>query len=303
MGQHIYIRLNNWNGYRYVSVLVDNLKLVIMIVQPCGETLVCRYEDGSEKTYTSYELLQPSSEYYNHMSNTDLNHILFSYEISTESLYKLTEEYDSILGRFYAFNNLVMEDEIKTFCRAIFDRFILQEFKLILFISFYCMYYHRDEYNSCSKCPIGKLIGCDGTHNAEVKMHPIFTADYDKLKEAARVICDEWGFEVPYNNPLQKQYEMLTDYASLYKLEAKLDELTESQDNVNHPNHYETGKYECIDVMIETQGIDAVKDFCICNAFKYIYRHKNKNGIEDVKKAIRYLNKYVELSERTEDEI
>lgn len=25
-------------------------------------------------------------------------------------------------------------------------------------------------------------------------------------------------------------------------------------DNVNHPSHYETGNFECIDVMVETQG-------------------------------------------------
>lgn len=25
-------------------------------------------------------------------------------------------------------------------------------------------------------------------------------------------------------------------------------------DNVNHPAHYETGKFECIDVMVETPG-------------------------------------------------
>ena len=35
-------------------------------------------------------------------------------------------------------------------------------------------------------------------------------------------------------------------------------------DNVNHPSHYETGKFECIEVMLETQGIEAVKNFCIC---------------------------------------
>lgn len=68
-----------------------------------------------------------------------------------------------------------------------------------------------------------------------------------------------------------------------------------AKDNVNHPSHYETGKFECIDVMVETQGVGAVKSFCICNAFKYLYRHKNKNGIEDIKKAIWYLNKLVEL--------
>lgn len=68
-------------------------------------------------------------------------------------------------------------------------------------------------------------------------------------------------------------------------------------DNVNHPSHYETGKFECIDVMLETQGKEAVQDFCVCNAFKYLYRHGNKNGLEDIKKAMWYLNKYVELEE------
>lgn len=68
-------------------------------------------------------------------------------------------------------------------------------------------------------------------------------------------------------------------------------------DNVNHPAHYETGKFECIEVMAEALGVDAVKNFCICNAFKYIYRCSRKNGLEDVKKANWYLNKYIELSE------
>ena len=68
-------------------------------------------------------------------------------------------------------------------------------------------------------------------------------------------------------------------------------------DNVNHPSHYETGKFECIDVMVETQGVEATKDFCVCNALKYLYRHKRKNGLEDIKKAIWYLNKFVELEE------
>ena len=76
-----------------------------------------------------------------------------------------------------------------------------------------------------------------------------------------------------------------------------MDRGEQMSDNVNHPAHYNTGKYESIDVMVETQGAAAVKDFCICNAFKYIYRHRFKNGVEDIKKAIWYLNKYVELEE------
>lgn len=69
-------------------------------------------------------------------------------------------------------------------------------------------------------------------------------------------------------------------------------------DNVNHPSHYETGKFECIDVMLETQGVEAVKNFCICNAFKYLYRHDNKNGLEDIKKARWYIDKYIFLTEK-----
>lgn len=33
---------------------------------------------------------------------------------------------------------------------------------------------------------------------------------------------------------------------------------TEFIDYVNDPPHYTTGKFECIDVMLETQGRDAV---------------------------------------------
>lgn len=69
-------------------------------------------------------------------------------------------------------------------------------------------------------------------------------------------------------------------------------------DNVEHPAHYTGGSIECIDAMIETQGVEAVKDFCICNAFKYLWRHDKKNGVEDVKKAAWYLNKFVELEEK-----
>jgi len=72
-------------------------------------------------------------------------------------------------------------------------------------------------------------------------------------------------------------------------------------DNVNHPAHYETGKFECIDVMVETQGEEAVKAYCLCAAFKYLYRHRRKNGLEDIKKARWYLDKYVELEEGEAD--
>lgn len=68
-------------------------------------------------------------------------------------------------------------------------------------------------------------------------------------------------------------------------------------DTVNHPSHYVTGRFECFDVMVEAIGVEETKGFCLCNAFKYIYRCKKKHEtpVEDIKKAIRYLNKFIEL--------
>lgn len=68
-----------------------------------------------------------------------------------------------------------------------------------------------------------------------------------------------------------------------------------ADDAVNHPKHYTEGSVECIDAMIETQGVDAVMNYCICNAFKYLWRHRNKGGVEDIKKSHWYLEKYLGL--------
>lgn len=72
------------------------------------------------------------------------------------------------------------------------------------------------------------------------------------------------------------------------------------KDNINHPSHYETQGIECIQAMEITQGTVAVENFCLCNAFKYLWRHDRKGGAEDIKKAIWYLNKYVELEGKQE---
>lgn len=109
---------------------------------------------------------------------------------------------------------------------------------------------------------------------------------------------DEINTEInKLNDKLKNISESMNDIVQLVLSEGESDS-TSTNDNVNHPSHYETGNFECIDVMIETQGKESVMDFCICNAFKYIYRHNNKNGIEDIKKAKWYLDKYIELSEK-----
>jgi len=71
-------------------------------------------------------------------------------------------------------------------------------------------------------------------------------------------------------------------------------EKIETKDNVNHPSHYEKScSLECIDVMEAMFGSEYLIIFCLMNAFKYLWRHKNKNGMEDLNKANWYLNEAI----------
>lgn len=69
-------------------------------------------------------------------------------------------------------------------------------------------------------------------------------------------------------------------------------------DPVNHPTHYTSGcGFECIEMMEMVFGKEAVIDYCVVNAFKYIWRHKQKNGTEDIAKAEWYLKYASKLTE------
>ena len=67
-------------------------------------------------------------------------------------------------------------------------------------------------------------------------------------------------------------------------------------DNVNHPNHYANGRIEVID-FIEDKGLG----FHLGNAVKYISRAGRKNPdktVEDLRKAVWYINRQIERLER-----
>lgn len=67
---------------------------------------------------------------------------------------------------------------------------------------------------------------------------------------------------------------------------------------VSHPDHYKSGKYEVIDIIDEfTKDLTGTEAVCTANAIKYILRWKKKNGIQDIKKAIWYLQHLVDKEE------
>ncbi len=65
-----------------------------------------------------------------------------------------------------------------------------------------------------------------------------------------------------------------------------------SQDVVDHPSHYTSGEIECIDC-IQAALSENFIGFLIGNIIKYCYRYKDKNGIEDLKKARWYLDRAI----------
>jgi hypothetical protein len=70
-----------------------------------------------------------------------------------------------------------------------------------------------------------------------------------------------------------------------------------TNDPVNRPHHYTQGGMECIDEMMLIFGKEAVKHFCLLNAWKYRARAMYKNGQEDMDKANWYIAKYKELTQ------
>lgn len=70
-------------------------------------------------------------------------------------------------------------------------------------------------------------------------------------------------------------------------------------DMVNRPAHYNKGRVECIDAIeVATSDLSGIEAVCTANAIKYLWRWKQKNGTEDLKKAQWYIE---HLLERTDE--
>ena len=75
------------------------------------------------------------------------------------------------------------------------------------------------------------------------------------------------------------------------------DEVKPTNDAVNHPNHYCRNGVECIDIIKAITG-DYFDKYCVGTITKYLFRWKDKNGVEDLRKAQRYLSYLMEEAEK-----
>ena len=70
------------------------------------------------------------------------------------------------------------------------------------------------------------------------------------------------------------------------------------EDTVNHPSHYkDQGSIECIEAIESQLTPEEYQGYLRGNCAKYIWRWKNKGGVEDLKKARWYLDRLIATEE------
>ena len=65
-------------------------------------------------------------------------------------------------------------------------------------------------------------------------------------------------------------------------------------DKVTKPDHYTSGTIECIDYIKDILSPEEYRGYLRGNIAKYMHRFRNKNGIEDLRKAEVYLGWLIE---------
>lgn len=129
---------------------------------------------------------------------------------------------------------------------------------------------------------------------------PILYYISDKEK-AARIILKGCIHRVKKEKKLKKDY-----------LEYERKEYKSWEDTLNYvrnrnkanqtPNYYQVGSKEAIDYISEIiKDLQGQEAFCCGNVLKYIIRYKNKNGVEDLKKARNYIDKLIAINEVTHE--
>ena len=121
----------------------------------------------------------------------------------------------------------------------------------------------------------------------EYKKQHYFEIKQQKTKqENVRILT-----KIPYDltRVIDLSYELDKKYAADSKLENAKTTETQS-DPVNSPTHYQTGLIETIDSIKNILGHEKFQAYCIGNVIKYLSRYREKNGLEDLKKAETYIS-------------
>jgi hypothetical protein len=149
---------------------------------------------------------------------------------------------------------------------------------------------------SCSCGKSSETNCCNGCCGDDICKEDIVILDkLVKPLEFTATLSDDF-----YEN-LKKVSDPVQNRNFSVKIEKQVEGAGDSEcDNVNHPKHYASASngIECIDAIeAATERLLGLEAVCTGNVLKYIWRWKDKNGVEDLKKAKWYLEKLIKEAE------
>lgn len=107
---------------------------------------------------------------------------------------------------------------------------------------------------------------------------------YNYIFDGGHGSCKFYGYHLSTEEDLQGYAEQCSQYK----------QKVPQKDPVN-PNHYTQGKIECIDAIESALTPEEFRGFLKGNIFKYMWRHENKNGLQDVKKGEWYYQRLLKV--------
>ena len=113
--------------------------------------------------------------------------------------------------------------------------------------------------------------------------------------KCANALCLQHGKSCPRNSG-----ESCSFFMSLDTFKKQDEKETTKSDTVIHPSHYTQGGIECIKAIEASMTPEEFQGYCKGNVMKYVWRFREKNGLEDLKKAQVYLGWMIESKEKQE---
>lgn len=169
-------------------------------------------------------------------------------------------------------------------------------------------YYHRDDMSVCpryvekieipegavcfTKCGLETIFWKDG---GKFSWHTVNSTKWDNNIELELTTLSSYGKEYIV---WERKVHQIEDGSIFIDESGIISEGVKSlDDKVNQPSHYANFSIECIDAMQAMLSRDEFIGYLRGNIFKYQWRYKLKNGVEDLKKAQWYQNKLIEVEE------
>lgn len=90
----------------------------------------------------------------------------------------------------------------------------------------------------------------------------------------------------------------MTDYGKIIRECEERESISKQTDMVNNPPHYNHAGIECIEAIEAALTPEEFRGYCKGNTLKYTWREQYKNGDEDIKKAVWYMNRLATYEER-----